>query len=255
MMDTLGTITPQTTDTTETAHRIEALERLRYLAHSGTCGLVSGVSGSGKSECLNELARRLRREGMSVAQINLTAVSAPELPWLMSSRLGAGLSIASSAIDCWMWLQEYAEASRSSRRQLAVLVDQIDRSEDAVIAPLRRMVDAFGSSCAWIFATGESLSPAWHTFLNEQVWLRVELQNLTRRESQQLLSRDLLQRGSSARFTPDGIEAVQELAQGHVRQLQHIAELAALASEADGITQFDADMVRSLTSEFLALHR
>jgi len=86
-MDTLGTILPQPAGLAEAEHRTEALERLRYLVHSGTSGMVSGPSGAGKSWCLNELARQLRREGISIDQINLAAVTAEELPGIIASRV------------------------------------------------------------------------------------------------------------------------------------------------------------------------
>jgi len=250
-MDTLGTITPQPASPAEAEHRTEALERLRYLAHSGTCGLVSGPTGTGKSWCLSELARQLRREGVSAAQIDLAAVSPQELPWLVSLRLGSGLFTGTGPVECWMWLQDFADASRASRRRLTFLIDHLEHADESVIAPLNRIIHAFGGSCSWIFAAAETIAPGWKSFLNEYVWLRIELQNLARRESLQLLSRDMLQRGSAARFTPDGIEAAQQIAQGRIRKLQQLAELASLASEADGLTQIDADMVHALAGELI----
>ncbi|WP_437227895.1 ATP-binding protein [Planctomicrobium sp. SH661] len=250
-MDTLGTITPQVARPTESEHRTEALERLRYLAHTGASGLVSGASGTGKSWCLSELAGQLRREGISVAQVNLAGVSSTEFPWLISSRLGSGLSSCTDSVDCWLWLREYAESSRSSHRKLAFLIDHVERSEDAVIAPLSRLLDSFGNSCSWIFAAGRPLTDAWQTFFHEQIWLRVELQDLAQRESMQLLSRELRERGSHARFTPEGIQAAQEVAHGRIRRLRQLAELASLASEAEGVVQIDADMVHALAAELV----
>jgi len=250
-MDTLGTITPQLTGATETEHRTEAIERLRYLAQTGNCGLVTGPAATGKSWCLGELASQLRREAISVAQLNLTAVSAQELPWLIASRLGSGLTPGSDAMECWMWLQDYAEATRTSHRKLAFLIDHIERADERVIAPLSRIMDSFNGSCSWIFAGGDSLSATWRNFLQRYVWLKVELHPLADRESRQVLSRDLLDSGSRARFTPEGMAAAQRLAQGKIRRLHQIAELAALASETDSLTEIDAELVDELAAELI----
>lgn len=249
MMDTLGTIVPQSAAGAQTEHRTEALERLRYLVHAGTCGLVTGAPGTGKTWCLRELATQLRREGISVALMNLAAVSAQEFPWLVAAKLGSGLTANSDQAACWMWLQEYAESSRGSRRRMTFLIDHIEHAEDFVVAPLRRLLDAFGESCSWIFAARDPVPLAWNSFLSEHSWLRVEMQRLAERESLQILSRNLIQRGCSARFTPQGITAAQQLAQGKIGRLQRLAELASLACEAEGVTQIDEEMVRSLATE------
>lgn len=248
-MDTLGSIIPHITAGAECEHRTEAIERLKYLAHTGHSGLLTGPHGTGKTRCLAELATQLRREGVSVAQVNLTAVSAEEVPWRISTRLGSGLLSGTRDLECWLWLQEYAEATAMTQRRLAFLLDHVDRADDAVIRPVNRMMDAFGSRCSWIFAGGSDLSPAWTAFLNEHVWLRVELKDLARREAMQLLTRDLLERGCTARFTPDGIDAAQEISQGRVGQLRRLAELAALAIEADGGSEIDRHLVEALSLE------
>jgi len=248
-MDTLGTITPQAAGMAEAEHRTEALERLRYLAHSGTSGLISGLPGTGKTRCLTELARQLRREGKAVAQISLAGVTGTEFPWLLSQILGSGLSSSSDPIDCWQWLHDYSAACRSSHRQLVLLVDQVEYADENVIISLRRMMDGFERNCAWIFAARNTLSPVWKAFLHEQVWLRVELQPLTGREARQVLSREMLQHGSPARFTAEGGEAAQQIAQGRIRRLQQLAELAALASSLEGVTEIDAEMVQAMAEE------
>lgn len=252
-MDTLGTILPLHAGIAEAEHRTEAMERLRYLVHSGASGLICGPAGTGKSWCLQELARQLRREGVSVAQLSLAAVTAEEFPVLFASRLGSGLPVGISPAETWMWLSDYAAACRSSRRRLALLLDQMEYSQESLIAPLIRLMDAFHGSCSWIFAANDSLSSPWKAFLSEKVWLRVELQNLGRRESLQLLFRDMLQRGTKARFTDDGIEAVQEIAQGRIRRLQQLAELASIASEVDGLTKIDAPTVHALAAELVPM--
>jgi len=154
-----------------------------------------------------------------------------------------------------MWLHDYSVASRSSRRRMAMLLDHVEHAEESLIAPLNRVMDGFDRSCAWIFAANESTSPAWKTFLGEKIWLRVELRNLAPRESLQLLSRDMLQRGTAARFTADGIEAVQEIARGRIRRLQQLAELAAIACEVDGVEQINAEMVHALAAELVPGHQ
>lgn len=248
-MDTLGSIIPHITTGAESEHRTEAIERLKYLAHTGHSGLITGPQGSGKSRCLAELATQLRREGVSVAQLNLTAVTSEEVPWQISTRLGSGLLSGTRDLECWLWLQEYAESTAMTQRRLAFLLDHVDRADDSVIRPINRMIDAFGNRCSWIFAAGSHISPAWTAFLNEHIWLRVELKDLAQREAMQLLTRDLMERGCSARFTPDGVDAAQEIAQGRVGQLRRLAELAALAIEAEGGAEIDRNLIQALCEE------
>ncbi|SFJ18671.1 hypothetical protein [Planctomicrobium piriforme] len=248
-MDTLGTISLQIAPCAETEHRTEALERLRYLAQSGKYGLLLGSEGTGKSWLFGQLARQLRREGVAVAQLNLSGMAGLELPYQVAGRLGLGVTTSASLLEVWSRLQEYAEAGRSMKRSLAFLVDHIDRADESALVPLGRLMELFNWNCGWLMASRSPCPSVWQSFFQGRSWLKVELKDLQPRETAQLLARDMSERAIAAQFTSEGVTAAHELTAGRIRRLRQLAELASVAVEAEGLKEIDADLLRSLAAE------
>jgi hypothetical protein len=248
-MDTLGTITPQFTPCEKTERRTEALERLRYLGQTGGCGLLSGPVGSGKSWLLSQLARQLQRNGIGVAQINLAGLAASELPFQVASRLGLGIPPQARLIELWSTLQDYAEALRGTPRQIAFLLDHVERAEDSAIAPLERLIDLFSHRSAWLLATRPDASAGWQQFAQHRSWLRIELLPLELRETAQLFSREVAQRDARLRLQPDTMTAVQEVTAGEIRRLHQLAEVTVLAAEAEDREEIDRELILSIAAE------
>jgi hypothetical protein len=248
-MDTLGTITPQITPDAENEHRTEAMERLRYLGQSGRDGLLVGAAGTGKTRLFGQLASQLRREGIAVAQVNLTGVGGPEIAHQIACRLGLGLPLQTMEFETWARLQDYAESARATRRKMAFLVDHLDRARESVFLPISRLMDLFGDNCAWLLASRSLSGDRWQSFLSERSWLRVELRDLQPRESAQMLSKDGLVSPCPVRFTPEGMTAAHELTGGRMRSLNQLLELATLALEAEGLEEIDAELVHALAEE------
>jgi len=248
-MDTLGTISSKPANVTETALRLEAFERLRYLGESGKSGLLTGVPGTGKTELLNQLARRLRRDGISVVQVSLSGVGGPEIPLQFATRFGLGLSFHATEIEIWARLQEYAESSQALDRPLAFLVDHLDRAKESVAMPLHRVMELFGRA-AWIVSSRIPCLDRWQNLLRDRGAIRVDLKELQPREAAQIVSRELARHSPHLRMTPDGLAALQELSGGRIRQVKQLAELATLAAEAEGEIEVDEELVRGVLKEF-----
>lgn len=249
-MDTLGTIDKPISWACDTARRTEALERLRYLALTGACGHLTGASGTGKSWLFSQLAGQLRRNGISVAQLNLTGVTGAEIPLLLASRLGLGMSSRSDPLAVWTCLHEYAQGSRQSNRRMAILVDHADRADGTAIAPLGRLLEAFSGTCAWLFATQPlQASDPLLRLLQQRAWLRIELQPLRQDESAQVLADSLAREEAALPVTDTAVESAQALTQGQFRRLRLLAELTARAVETEDISEINGDLIRSVAEE------
>lgn len=248
-MDTLGTIAPPPSAAAEPDQRTEALERLKYLAHAGACGLLTGKPGSGKSWLFAQLAAQLRREGLAVAQIDVGGLSDAELPAQVAARLGLGVSPRIDRLELWSLLEELAEASQRTGRRMALLLDHVERADERLSAPLGRLMDLFGSSCAWLLAGAPGLAVPFEQLLHRRAWLRVELGSLERTDVARILSRELLSRDASLRLTPDAIDVAAAAAEGRIGRLCRLAELAALAAEAEESGEISGDLLRTLQQE------
>ncbi|HWL09612.1 MAG TPA: ATP-binding protein [Planctomicrobium sp.] len=252
-MDTLGTIVPKITGFTETAPRIEAFERLRYLGQNRGTGVLFGEAGTGKSFLLERLAQQLRRDGISVAQINLSGLGGPEIAHQVAIRLGLGVSFHAPEFEIWARIQEYSESGRLTGVRLAFLLDHFDRTRESALMPLARLMDLFVDQAAWVISS-RPVGDRWKTFLDERHWLQVELKELQPRESAQMLTRHIHESLPNVHFTPDGLAEAHELSGGEIRCLKQLAELAALTAEVDGFAEIDAETLRSLVSELALSH-
>lgn len=254
-MDTLGTIVPHLSEAATSDSRVEAQERLRFLAHTGGRGLLTGASGTGKSWLLSELAGQLRREGLAVAEIDMTAVDSREFPGLVASRLGLGVAVGMDSIELWSVLQDHAESSRRMGRRMSFVLDHADRADGSVWNALLRLMEQYGPSCAWLLACrtpADSVAdqPGW-SVLRDQAWLRIELPKLERRDASQLLSRDLAKRGNSTSISPAAIDAALEITGGEARCMKQLSQLAGLAMESDEIRELDEAVILELAKELL----
>ncbi len=248
-MDTLGTISPKISDITESARRQEALERLRYLGETGGTGILFGESGTGKSHLLEQLAQQLRRQGVTTISINLSGMGGPELARQVAIRFGLGIPFHAQEFEIWSRLQEFGESARFAGHRIAFVLDHLERAKESIQSPLARLLDLFVDRCAWLIASRPNGCERWHQFLEDRNWLRVELKQLQPRESNQFLGRHFTSHAPHAQLTEDGATEAHKLAEGRIRRLRHLAELATLAVEAEGLTEINAELVRCLAQE------
>ena len=248
-MDTIGAIRPLLAGETAASRNVEALERLTYLVAKKETALLYSFCGSGLRPAVDELKRRLKAQGIHVAEVHLAGVSEGELPALFASELGLILSPKASLIEVWLALQSSAHSAHLTECRTTFILSGIELAHEAIGPGLDRILTMFDGVIPCLFAARQPVSGFMKSILSQHVWLRIDLDKLSERESIQEFTQHLLKLHSGLSLASDAMQVIHPLTQGDARKLRHLAELAALAAEADEQLEIDAATIRSLEDE------
>ncbi len=248
-MDTLGTIRPSSKSNHVANQRTESLERLRYLASQKRYGILIGRRGTGKSDLFARLAGELHLEGFETCLINLAGVPAHELPQMIAAELGLGLESNEDKILTWATLQDYAHAVRQSNSHHVLMFDQLDRADESTAVTFERLLSLFDGAFACLFASRPKLGKPFRALIKNHCWMQVSLERLSSNDVSQMLAQEVYSRNQELHLTHDAHAAAQDATAGRVDKLKRLAELTAIAAEADGLHEINEDVIRSLKSE------
>ena len=122
----------------------EALARLHFLVDERRrLGLLLGLPGTGKSLTLEVFARRLRRAGAQVANINLLGIEIHEFLWLVAAELGANPDRRDDPFRLWRSVLDRLVENRYQQFDTVTAVGRRQRGVRA-IAGARCAIGAIG---------------------------------------------------------------------------------------------------------------
>lgn len=259
-MDTVGHSAPRG-DVSETAaamtsqskqahdQRSEALERMRYVALRGSCGLLTGPRGAGKTWLTQQLVDELRKQGTPAETINLTALPGEELAFTVASKLGFGIDVFDTEMSIWALLQDYAESIRDVGTRHVLVFDDIDRADEGALPRLNRVMNLFNSTGACIFTATPKVRRPIRKLLKSAAELKIELGDLSAAETSQILNQRVQQLRVPVTVTDDAVQALQHLGQGRIDRVSRLAELSSLAAEVEDSRVIDGRLVHEVAGE------
>ncbi len=107
----------------------EALARLHFLVEDHRrLGLLLGAPGTGKSLTLEVFARRLRRAGAQVANINLLGLDIHEFLWLTAAELGVNPDRRDDPFHLWRSVLDRLTENRYQQLDTVILLDDADEA-------------------------------------------------------------------------------------------------------------------------------
>jgi hypothetical protein len=248
-MDTIGKIRPSSKTNLSPSQRIEAFERLRYLASQQRCGVLIGQRGTGKSDLFSRLENELHREGFETSLINLAGLPADELPQIIAAELGLGLEPNADKLLTWSTLQDYANSVRQSNSHHVLMFDQLDRADVSTAVTFERLLSLFDGAFTCLFASRPKLGKPFRALIKNHCWMQVSLERLSSSDASQMLAQEVYSRSKELHLTQDAIAVVQDATAGRVDKLKRLAELTAIAAEADELREINKDVILSLKSE------
>lgn len=239
-MDSLGS--PPAADATPWAHPqwVEAAERLKFLAQQRDVGCVTGPSAVGKSLLLRTVARSLRQAGMLVAELDLTAVQADELPRLWLDRLGLSAGLH-APWEVWTALDDFARSLARTGQALTICCDHLEQLDPHAEPALRRLRQIFSGHASCLFALRPGVAPFADRLAKEFSWLHVELTPPSSRDTAGWARRAY----PNLRMAED-FEMPVAPGLSSWRRLSQLVELADAADESPGA---DIDAWRALQAE------
>lgn len=252
-MDTIGAIRPLISGTSSESRNVEALERLTYLVAKKETALVQSFAGSGLRPFVGELRKQLTVQGMTVAEIHLSGVSVVELPTLFAVELGLMLPPSAGTIQVWLALQSYVQSCRLTASRIAFIVSGIELADELLSPVIDRILTMFDGVIPCLFTARQPVTGVMRSVLSQHVWLRIDVDSLSAHESVQEFTMHLHRLHSDLKLAEDATSAIHPVTKGDAFKLRRLAELAALAAEADERFEIDAETIRLLGAELQPL--
>ncbi len=240
----------------------EALARLHFLVDERRrLGLLLGPSGSGKSLLLDIFARRLRRSGTQLININLLGADLHEFLWLTAAELGINPDRRDDPFRLWRGILDRLAENRYQQLDTVLLLDHADEASTQVLDHVVRLLQietVTGGRLTVVLAAGANLpvnsAVRLPARLLELAELRIDLEAWEPADTLQYVTQTLEQAGSeSSIFTDEALHHLHELTGGIPRRIDQLANLALLAGAGQELAQIDVDTVDSVYHELGAV--
>lgn len=226
----------------------EALARLEWLHdHRQRFGLVTAVTGGGKSHLLAAAARRLAGAGAEVAVLSLVGLGPGEWIDLVLERLPLDAASRADPGRPWAKLEARVRENTLMERTTALLLDDLDRGPADVIAGVSRLVGAVEPRFARVIVVATASTPAVSLLppqLHTQVAVRIDLAPWSEAEVAGFLAWEADRVAApAALFTPAAAGALARFTGGLPRDVVRLARLSLVAAAGAGMTTADPAIV------------
>jgi type II secretory pathway predicted ATPase ExeA len=237
----------------------EALARLEFLVEEHRpLGLLMGPAGSGKTLLLEIFARRLRRSGLQLANLNLLGVALQEFLWLVSAELGLNPDRREAAFGLWRMLADRLAENRYQQLGTVLLLDDADEAGPEVLDHVLRLMvldESASPRLTVVLALLPERLAALGPRLLQRVELRVDLDPWDEADTASYLQWALKQAGRrTAVFTDAAMGRLHQLTGGIPRRVNQLAALALVAGAGRQAGLIDVDIVESAYHELAVAH-
>jgi len=246
----------------------EALARMQYLAERGRrLGLLVGESGNGKSLLLRVFASQLRRQAVSVCEVDLLGMGTHELLWSLATQLGATTRSGATTFDLWESVADELRQCVRINAQVAILVDNADQITGglegesdgellALLARLSQMNPAAKVAPLTILAANPDMVELLGRRLLELVELRIDLPAWELSETWAYIKSRLEQTGCQTDlFTTGAVEQIERLTGGVPRKVNQLADLALVAAAGQQLSNVGGDTILKVHGELMIMPR
>ncbi|HEY2882690.1 MAG TPA: AAA family ATPase [Pirellulales bacterium] len=232
----------------------EALARLEFLVEEHRrMGLLIGPTGCGKTLVLEVFARRLRRGGAQVANMNLLGADLHEFLWLLAAELGINPDRRDDPFRLWRMVLDRLAENRYQQLDTVLLLDDADHAAPQVLDHVARLAQMENTAAGRLTivvtaATGAAI-PLPRRML-ELADLRIDLDAWDPTDTTQFVAAALAQAGRNEPiFSDEALNQLHDLCGGIPRRVIQLANLALLAGAGRQLAHIDVDTVDSVYHE------
>lgn len=233
----------------------EALARLHYVIESRRrLGLLLGTPGSGKSLTLALFGRQLRALPGQTVRLNLQGLSPHEFLWQLAAKLNLCPEHASEPLELWQLLNDRLAENHCQQLTTVVLLDDADLAPRKTLEQVVRLAGAepiCPNRLTMIVTSQPNLKHLGRELL-ELAELRIDLETWELADTEHFVSACLARAGRNQKdsvFQPEALLRLHELAQGAIRRVAQLADLALLAAAGSKLQQIDAHTVEAVYEE------
>jgi general secretion pathway protein A len=226
----------------------EALARLDFLVEERRrLGLLLGAPGTGKSLTLEVFARRLRRAGAQLANINLLGLDLHEFLWLAAAELGVNPDRRDDSFRLWRGVLDRLVENRYQQFDTVFLLDDADEASPELLEHLVRLAQLDGNSGTRLMIVLTAAPTAIGRFpqrILEISDLRIDIEPWESADTAQYITAALTKAGRfSSTFTEEALQRLHDLCDGIPRRVNQLANLSLLAAAGRKLPLVDTDTV------------
>ena len=232
----------------------EALARMRFLVdRTQGLGLLLGGGGSGKSLLLEVLAAEVRRSGGAAVRIALSGLEPVELLAAVAVGLSLNPDRDATLPQLWSAVRDRLIENRCQKLATVVMLDDADEATLDVRDQVLRLVQLGGlhaSRLALILSSRLQSLPSLGRRLLELADLRIDLSPWELADTEAYLHHALARAGrTEPAFEPEAVQHLHSLTQGNPRAINQVADLAMVATAAQGLSLVDSHTVDAVVNE------
>jgi len=230
----------------------EAFSRLLFLIEERRrCGLLTGLSGTGKSCLFRHVQTVARRLGRCCIFIDASGLEGVEFAWRAAEGCQADCLVDDSPSKIWSSLQRRFEGLAIVRQSIVILIDHFDLVEfdcNQAVKRILQLGELTGADVTVLIVSRERFTAP---LVLDLVELHVELSAWTEIETAEFIHDALIHAGcDQSIFRPDAVRQIHSVTHGNPARVIALCDLSLLASMSDGHRTIDSNVVESASLEF-----
>lgn len=231
----------------------QGLARLEYLARAGSIGLVTGVTGVGKSSLVKLFLRSLSPNLYEPIYLSLSYVGASGILKLLVSSLGEQPRRGKERL-----FLQILERVQANDHTTVLVVDEAHLLPSESLTDLRLLVSAGiddGPPLKVLLSGQESLrkelTKARHADLAHRLSVRYHVPALTREQTVEYIDFQLRTAGASDKvFEPEAKTLIHEYSSGVPRRINNIATACLIQAATRNLQKISEPLVNDTAPEF-----
>jgi general secretion pathway protein A len=231
----------------------QGLARLEYLARAGLIGLVTGLTGVGKSSLVRLFIRSLSRNLYDPIYLSLTYVGASGILKLLVTSLGEQPRRGKERL----YLQ-ILERLQANDHTVLLVIDEAHLLPSESLTDLRLLVSAGleeGPPLKILLSGQEplrkELTRAHHADLAHRISVRYHVPSLTKEQTVEYIDFQLRIAGSSGKvFEPEAKTLIHDYSSGVPRRINNIATACLIQASARNLQKISEALVNDTAPEF-----
>jgi general secretion pathway protein A len=231
----------------------EGLARLQYLVDSGALGLVTGVSGVGKSALLKRFLHGLPQQHCQAVYCHFTHLSSAAMLKMLVSQLGEAPRLGKDRLFAQI-LDRAARVDGS----LLLIVDEAHLLHADALTDLRLLISSAMDAAPplKILLVGQDplramLRRSQHADLLSRVSVRYQLRPLAKDQTASYMDFQISQAGGSETVFDDSVKtAIHDFTGGVPRQINNLATACLLQATARNVMRIDDELFQQAVGEF-----